>query len=81
MTTAELDAIAADDIEFLRLVAGQWQELRLGDHQFAEFQRIITQYAALVAEVRRLQEEIAGWVRYRQDIDEALNSGDGSYRP
>jgi hypothetical protein len=36
---------------------------------------------ALKAEVARLEEEIVGWVGYKRGIDEALNSGDGSYRP
>jgi hypothetical protein len=36
---------------------------------------------ALKAEVARLKEEIVGWVGYKRGIDEALNSGDGSYRP
>lgn len=35
-----------DDLAFLRLIAGQWQELRLGDHQLHEFNRILDRLAA-----------------------------------
>lgn len=32
-------------------------------------------------EIQKLKKEIDGWIRYKQNIDEALNSGDGVYRP
>lgn len=43
--------------------------------------RLANHVPALLAEVERLRAEIEGWKRYRAGIDEALNSGDGSYRP
>lgn len=40
-------------------------------------------YAATlaVAEIRRLRKQIEGHERFAQSVNEALNSGDGSYRP
>lgn len=35
----------------------------------------------LEAKVDALMQKIEGWKRYKANIDEALNSGDGSYRP
>lgn len=32
-------------------------------------------------EIERLKKEIEGWYAYKRNIDEALNSGDGVYRP
>ena len=37
--------------------------------------------AELRATIATLRDEIAGWEGYKRGIDEALNSGDGSYRP
>ena len=36
---------------------------------------------ALVAEVERLQQEVEGQRAFQRSVNEALNSGDGSYRP
>ena len=34
-----------------------------------------------INEIERLQAQIAGYERWAQSVNEALNSGDGSYRP
>lgn len=31
--------------------------------------------------IEELEEQVRGWEGYKRGIDEALNSGDGSYRP
>lgn len=36
---------------------------------------------ALKAEVARLRKEVASWEGYSASVNEALNRGDGSYRP
>jgi hypothetical protein len=36
---------------------------------------------SLKARVKEMEEIIKGWLIYKQHIDEALNSGDGVYRP
>jgi len=35
----------------------------------------------IAAYIESLREELKGWVAYKNGIDAALNSGDGSYRP
>lgn len=36
---------------------------------------------ALAAERKRIERELELWRRYKDNIDNALNSGDGSYKP
>ena len=40
-----------------------------------------TALRAACDEVERLRAEVASWQRYKAQLDEAFNSGDGSYRP
>lgn len=50
----------------------------------AALERIITleqENAALRMEVDRLKAQLAGYKSWASSVDEALNSGDGSYRP
>ena len=50
----------------------------------AALERIITleqENAALRMEVDRLKAQLAGYKRWESSVNEALNSGDGSYRP
>jgi len=57
------------------------QALNWAEHQ--NFQSVAARYAKILAtEVRRLREELKNHKYYLSDsIHEALNSGDGVYRP
>lgn len=35
----------------------------------------------IVRHIKELERSVDAWESYKQSIDEALNSGDGSYRP
>lgn len=35
----------------------------------------------MLAEIDRLTDEVAGLRGFKRSVDEALNTGDGSYRP
>lgn len=42
---------------------------------------LTTALRAACDQVERLRAEVASWQRYKAQLDEAFNSGDGSYRP
>ena len=45
------------------------------------FRQAIEDVRVLLAEIERLNNEVAGYQRWASSVNEALNSGDGSYRP
>lgn len=62
-----LDTIAAMRAQIEELAAGR-------SHYAAECDRLVT-------EVGRLTKEVQGYEAFKRSVDEALNSGDGTYRP
>lgn len=60
--------------EMLRAATGLWV-------LYTELDKMEQRALSAEAEVERLKEDLKGWYGYKRDIDEALNSGDGSYRP
>ena len=45
------------------------------------FEQVVTLCRQLERELRIETLKVASWERYKANIDEALNTGDGSYKP
>jgi len=45
------------------------------------FDEVVAERDRLKAEVATLKQTVESLQRFKQSVDEALNSGDGSYRP
>lgn len=78
---AQRDGYARQRLELIanaRTIESLQKTVDMKDVTIGKRERLITE---LSEEIEQLKAEIAGWKKYASGINEALNTGDGTYRP
>ena len=79
-TMLELAATWVDAADVLRRSHGRPEAIQI-TNLFAYACLMDERLAAAQARVEALRQEVEGLRAFKRSVDEALNSGDGSYRP